>query len=386
MNTRQSPRLHALFASLLPLALMTAACAGKKEAPAKPPVPVSVAQASLEQAPLRLAAPGAVEAKNTVDVRSRVGGQILQVHFHEGDEVKQGQLLFTIDSLPLKAALDQAKAKLQHDRVLSDNAGREAARYGELVKKDFVTKEEHDAKEADARSQTANLAADEAAVQDARLMLGYAAIHAPITGRVGAVLIHAGNNVKANDDSLVVLHQMAPIDVKFALPQQYLAEVRRRAAAGQLPVTAIDSTGQQHTGHLAFIDNAVDPQTGTIQLKSTFDNGDRNLWPGELVQVSLQLGDERAIVAPEAAVQSGQDGDYVFVVKADQTVESRPVKVARSLGDRVVIGSGLRDGETVVTEGQLRLVNGAKVTVKPGAEAAARPADAHGSGTQGGNR
>jgi multidrug efflux system membrane fusion protein len=336
-------------------------------------VPVTVEQARRESAPLELAAVGTVEAQSTVEVRSRVGGALVRVHFHEGDEVKKGDLLFTVDPRPFQAALAEAQGRLLRDRVMADNAAREAARYAELVQKDFVTKEQADRAEAEARAQKANLASDEATVADARLQLEYATIRAPLAGRVGSLLAHEGTTVKANDQTLVVLHQMAPIDVRFPVPQQHLREVRRRDAAGALPVRVTDSGGGARTGELTFVDNAIDSQTGTIQLKATFDNRDRSLWPGELVQVSLRLGDEQAVVAPEAAVQSGQQGDYVFVVKADQTVESRPVKVARTVGDRVVIAEGLLGGETVVTDGQLRLVPGAKVTVK-GSGAASPPA------------
>jgi multidrug efflux system membrane fusion protein len=346
-------------------------------------VPVAVAEARRETAPLELAAVGTVEAKSTVEVRSRVGGEVMRVHFAEGDEVRQGDVLFTIDPRPYQTTLAEAQGRLARDRVLADNAARQAARYAELVQKDFVTKEQYDAAEAEARSQKANLAADEATVADARLQLSYATIRAPFAGRVGALLVHRGTNVKANDQTMVVLHQMAPIDVRFPVPQQHLGNVRRRAAAGQLAVLVRTSDGDR-TGTLTFVDNAIDPTTGTIQLKATVDNRDRALWPGQLVNVVLALGEEQAVVAPESAVQSGQQGDYVFVVKADQTVESRPVKVARSLGERVVIAEGLEGGETVVTDGQLRLVPGAKVTVKR-AGAPATPGTAP-PAAQGGNQ
>jgi multidrug efflux system membrane fusion protein len=369
------------------LALSVTACGhGADQAPPKPPVPVTVGLAALEPAPLQVNAPGTVDSKNTVDVRARVGGEILQVHFHEGDEVQQGQLLFSIDPRPFQAALGEAQGRLQRDRVLADNADKQAARYAELVTKDYVTKEQHDRAQADAGSQKANLAADEAAVQDAKLQLEYASIRAPISGRVGAVLAKVGNNIKANDQSLVVLHQMAPIDVRFAVPQQYLPQVRARAAADALPVTVTDTAGAVRTGKLTFIDNAIDTQTGTIQLKATMENADRALWPGQLVQASLQLGNEPAVVAPESAVSSGQQGDYVYVVKDDQTVESRPVKVARSWSGKVVIAEGLKGGETIVTDGQLRLVPGAKVTYKTaGQESAGMPAKSTGGQTQGAN-
>jgi multidrug efflux system membrane fusion protein len=361
-------------------AISTFAC-GKKETapPPRPPVPVTVAEARREAAPLDLAAVGTVEAKSTVEVRSRVGGEVMRVHFREGEEVHRGAVLFTIDPRPFQTTLAQVQARLVRDRVLADNAARQAARYAELVAKDFVTKEQYDAAEAEARSQKANLAADEATVADARLQLSYATIHSPVDGRAGALIVHAGNNIKANDDTLVVLHQMAPIDVRFPVPQQHLGEVRRRAAAGTLQVEVRDSGGTQRTGGLTFVDNSIDSQTGTIQLKATVDNADRGLWPGELVNVALRLGEEQAVVAPESAVQSGQQGDYVFIVKPDQTVESRPVKVARSVGEMAVIAEGLEGGETVVTDGQLRLVPGAKVAIKAsGAPPTAVPAAAPG--------
>ena len=356
-----------------------AACKAEEEAPKRPPVPVLVAEARREAAPLEIAATGTVESRSTVAVSARVGGEILRIHFGEGDEVKKGQPLFTIDPRPFQTALAEAQAGLERNRVLADNASREAARYAELVEKDFVTREEYDRVQAQARALQAGLAANRAAVADARLQLEYASIRAPIAGRAGAVLVHPGNNVKANDQPLVILHQMEPVDVRFPVPQRDLAEVRRRAAAGALEVTAREQGGASRVGRLTFVDNAVDGATGTIQLKATFDNADRALWPGQLVEVSLRLGEEEAVVAPEAAVQSGQQGDFVFVVKADNTVESRPVKIARSMGGRVVIAEGLEGGETVVTDGQLRLTPGAQVVVKTaGAAPAAAPASTGG--------
>jgi membrane fusion protein, multidrug efflux system len=361
---RPRPSPPPLAAAGLLAALLAACGGGTQGPPPRPPLPVTVAVASLESAPIDLSATGTVESRSTVEVRSRAGGEVVRVHFDEGDEVQRGQLLFTIDPRAFQAALAEAEADLERNRVLAENASREAQRYAELVAKDFVTREEHDRVQAQARALQAGLAADRAAVSDARLQLSYAAVRSPIAGRAGRVLVHAGNNVRANEQTLVVLHQMAPLDVRFPLPQQHLGEVRRRAALGALQVMAREPGGASHVGQLAFVDNAVDPTTGMIQLSATFENADRALWPGQLVEVSLRLGEEQAVVAPEAAVQSGQQGDFVFVVRADGTVESRPVKVVRSLGGRVVIGEGLQGGETVVTDGQLRLTPGAKVAVR----------------------
>ena len=376
--------LHSIPLLLLPALL---AC-GKAEPgpPPRPPVPVTVAEASRQAAPLEIAAVGTVESKSTVEIRSRVGGEVMRVHFEEGDEVRSGEVLFTIDPRLLGIALSEAQSRVARDRVLADNAARQAARYAELVQKDFVTKEQYDAAEAEARSLKAVLDADEATVDNARQLLSYSTIRAPMSGRTGALLVHVGSMVKANDDTLVLLNQMAPIDVRFPIPQQYLGDVRRRAAAGELQVAVRSSDGSSRAGALTFVDNAIDPTTGSIQLKATLDNGDRSLWPGELVNVVLALGDEQAVVAPESAVQSGQQGDYVFVVKPDQTVESRPVKVARTLGERVVIAEGLEGGETVVTDGQLRLVPGAKVVVKGGADTGAASAAPGAGATKGAPR
>jgi membrane fusion protein, multidrug efflux system len=383
MNDTFASRHAAKLLSLVAVLVLGSTACGKKadSKPERPPVPVTVGEARRQSAPLELTAVGTVEARSTVEVRSRVGGEVMRVHFQEGDEVHRGDVLFTVDPRSFQTALAQAEARLARDRVLAENAARRATRYADLVQKDFVTKDEHDAAEAEARSQKANLAADEAAVADARLQLSYATIRSPIDGRAGSVLVHAGNDVKANDQSMVVLHQMAPIDVRFPVPQQNLGDVRRREAAGTLAVEIRSSGDASHTGTLTFVDNAIDPTTGTIQLKATLDNRDRSLWPGELVNVALKLGQEEAVVAPDSAVQSGQQGDYVFVVGADQTVESRPVKVARTFGDQAVIAEGLQGGETVVTDGQLRLVPGAKITVKtPGAA----PSETAASGKSGG--
>jgi multidrug efflux system membrane fusion protein len=386
-TTGSARTLFALTAALWPLL----ACGkGEQGPPQRPPVPVTVAEVRRETTPLDLAAVGTVEARSTVEVRSRVGGEVMRVHFREGDEVAQGQPLFTIDTRPFQTALAQAQAQLERNQVLAENAAREAARYADLVQKDFVTREQHDRVQSEARALQAGLAADRAAVAEARLQLDYASVRAPISGRAGALLVHAGNNLRANEQTLVVLHEMAPVDVRFAIPQQHLGDVRRRAAASGGAATAlevrVDEGEGARVGRLSFVDNAVDPASGTIQLKATFDNADRGLWPGQLVQVALRLGSEQAVIAPEGAVQSGQRGDYVFVVKADQTVESRPVEVARSVGGRAVIADGLAGGETVVTAGQLRLSPGAKVVVKETAAPPLGAASTPAAPTRGGSR
>jgi membrane fusion protein, multidrug efflux system len=352
--------------------LLAAACAGKPAA--APPaaamkVPVTVGKATREAVPVTLGAVGTVESPHVVSIRSQVGGVLDKVHFSEGQDVRQGQLLFTIDPRSFEASLAQAQAQLARDQALAANAQQDVARYADLVKKDYVTQEQFDSIRANAASLAATVQADQAAVENMKLQLGYTRITAPISGRTGSVLVHAGNLVKANADTgMVSIQQMEPIDIRFAVPQQYLEKVRQRDSSGALEVTAKpeESGAEAHQGKLTFIDNAVDTSTGTIDLKASFPNHDRALWPGQFVDVSLTLAtQEDAVVVPAPAVQSGQNGDYVFVVKPDMSVESRPVKVARTMGTRTVIAEGLEGGETVVTDGQLRLKPGAVIEAKP---------------------
>jgi multidrug efflux system membrane fusion protein len=305
-----------------------------------------------------------------------VGGQLLRVHFREGDDVREGQVLFTIDPQQFEVALRAAEANLARDRARAASARAEIERYGDLITKDYVTKQDFDNVKANAEAAAATVQADSAAVAAARLDLQYATITAPISGRTGDLLVREGNLVKANDDkALVVINQLAPIAVSFAVPQQRLAEIRRYASGGALVVRATigADTTQASTagGHLSFIDNSVDPSTGTIMLKAFFPNADKTLWPGQFATVAVDLTVLRgAVVVPAGALQTGQAGDYVFVVGQDQSVAMRPVRVGPRLDDRAAIDSGLQAGEQVVTDGQLRLFPGAKVTIKNGAGAA----------------
>lgn len=370
----------------IPLLLLLAACGGSgadvpPAAGGRPAagVPVTVAAVTRETVPVRLTAVGTVEPPSSITVRSRIGGELLRVHFREGDDVKKGEPLFDIDPRPYRAALAEAEATLERDRVRARNLAQDVERYADLVAKDYVTREQYDRIQTDAAAAQATAAADQAGVDNARLDLDYCSIRSPITGRTGSLLMHEGNLVKANDDkAMVVIHQMEPIDVRFAVPQQHLAEIRARAAAGALETRAeIPESGVPPArGELSFVDNAVDTSTGTIALKATFANHDRNLWPGQIVRVTLDLAlEEDAVVAPAHAIQTGQEGDYVFVVGPERKVESRPVVVTRIAGDRAVIGEGLAAGETVVTDGQLRLVPGAAVEIK-GETAEDGPAEA----------
>lgn len=335
-----------------------------------PPAPVVVGKAVKTTVPVILHGIGNVEAMATVDVRSRVAGQILSVAIKDGADVAKGQVLFTIDPEPFRIALEQAKAQLARDQALLKKAKDDVARYAKLVAKEYVTREQYDSAVSQAASLAATIQADQAAVDDAALNLSYCTIRAPISGRAGSVNLRAGNLVKANDDPpLVSILQIEPVYVTFSVPEKNLSEIRARAAQGPLAVRAWNrgEGGDGHEGTLAFIDNAVDVQTGAIRLRGRFPNTDRALWPGQFAEVALTLAEEKdVVVVPSPAVQVGQQGAYVFVVEPDDTARMRPVVVERTEGDLSVLTSGLAGGETVVTDGQLRVVPGGRVEIKPG--------------------
>ncbi|HET9492559.1 MAG TPA: efflux RND transporter periplasmic adaptor subunit [Methylomirabilota bacterium] len=419
-----SRRLAALVLALA--SLTTSACsdrAGEAQSrpAAPPPVPVGVATAERKAVPLQVSTVGNVQPYTMVSVRPQVAGQITEVHFKEGQEVKRGDLLFTIDPRPFQAAerqalanvakdtaqlrqaeaalgqrqaeVTQALANLERDLAQLEMARVQDERYRELVQRELVAREQYDqvrtnlaavqatvqadraavenarasARAAEAMMENARAAikANEAMVETVRLQLAYTTIRAPMDGRTGNLLVQAGSVVKANEGDLVVIAQIRPIYVSFAVPEQYLSAIGRFQAAGGLKVEAVLDGGQRRAvGALTFLNNTVDPTTGTIQLKATFPNTDNALWPGRFVDVALTLSTEQAVVVPAQAVQPGQRGPFVFVVKPDLTVESRPVKPGRRLAGELVIEEGLTDGEQVVTDGHLRLVPGARVEIK----------------------
>jgi multidrug efflux system membrane fusion protein len=369
------PRLLALVS----MTSLAAACGAKDQKPAPPPTfPVTAGVVEKKDVPLEAVAVGHVDAFSTVAVRTRVGGEVTRVAFREGQDVKAGDPLFEIDRRPWQAALAEAEANLERDRARAREADENLKRYAELVKKDYVTQEQFSQAKANADALRATVKADDASLETARLNLSYCTIAAPIPGRTGGLLVHPGNMIKANDDrALVVINQVEPIYVTFAVPEAVLADVKKRAAAGRLGVTALPN-GPGLTpseGTLSFIDNAVDTTTGTINLKATFPNHDRALWPGQFTNVSLTLAVETdAVVAPTPAVQAGQSGSYVYVIKPDETVEARSVVVRRTWQQWSVIEKGLAPGERVVTDGQLRLAPGAKVAIKKDAAPAAEAA------------
>jgi multidrug efflux system membrane fusion protein len=351
----------------LVLITLTAACGGGKKAGGGPlPVPIRVGDVKRLSVPLEIAAIGHVEPYSTVSVKPRVGGEVREVGFREGDDVKAGALLFVIDPRPFEAALSEARANLARDRARLTEAEQTFKRYEDLIKKEYITQEQFDQARANKEALRATTQGDEAAVQTSQLNLDYCRITAPAPGRTGGLLVHAGNIVKANDDKpLVVINQVEPVHVSFAIPEKDFVEVKRRSAGARLPVVATPQGAKTETGEMTFLDNAVDPTTGTIMLKALFPNHDRALWPGQYVNVSLTLRvDEDSVVAPLDAILTGQSGTYVWAVKPDATVEIRAVAVRRNWGAWALITSGLAAGDRVVTDGQLRLAPGVKVVEK----------------------
>jgi len=345
---------------------------GRKAGKGPPAVPVTVAPVTQETVPIRLQAIGNVEAYSTVALKARVDGQIVQVNFREGAPVKKGDILFRIDPRPYEAALRQAEANALRDVAARSQARSQDQRYQDLLEKNFVSKEAYAQIRTNAETAEAVAKASQAALENARLNLEYCTIHSPLDGYVGKVLLQAGNLVKANDVSpLVVINQVRPIYVNFAVPEQNLPEVRKYRAAGPLTVeTLLDPGAPAVQGQLIFVDNAVDPSTGTIRLRAQFENADAALWPGQFVNVSVRLYEKvDAIVIPSPAVQNGPQGQYVYVVGPDLVADVRKITVLRTDGERTIVATGLQKGERVVTRGQLRLGSKTRVQVgKPAAE------------------
>ena len=330
-------------------------------------VPVTVAPVVLRTVPVQLQAIGNVEPYTSVAVKARVDGQIVAVGFKEGDEVRQGAMLFEIDPRPFAAALRQAQANLQKDKALLDRAVEQEKRYKDLLQKNFISPDAYEQVRTNADTAAATVAADTAAIESSKLSLDYCTIRSPVTGYAGRILIQQGNLVKANDTNpLVTLNQVVPIYVSFSVPEQDIADIRKYRGEGALRVEAGFANSRQPIGgKLASVDNAADPTTGTIRLRAEFANLDKALWPGQFVNVRVTLYEQKnAVVVPSAALQNGPRGQYVFVVKPDRTVELRDVKVARTNGEDTIVAGGLEPGESIVVTGQLRLAPG--VRVNPG--------------------
>ena len=333
-----------------------------------PAVPVAVGTVVRKSMPIEISVIGAAEPFSSVAIRAQTTGQLTGVNFTEGDDVTAGQVLFTLDRRPLEAALQQAQANLDRDLAQAANAAQQAKRFEELAQRGIAPREQVDTSKSTAAALNATVDADKAALENAKVQLQYATITAPISGRTGALMVHEGNLVRANDQaSLVVINQVTPISVAFAIPEARLPELKKYMAAGALRVTANPPNDEAPAavGRIAFVDNSVDQTTGTIRVKGTFPNSDRRLWPGQYVNVVVTLTtDPNAIVVPSVAVQAGQQGPYVYVVNKEQTVDLRAVTVGRASATETVIEKGLTPGETVVTDGHLRLVPGSRITVK----------------------
>ena len=332
------------------------------------PVPVNVGEAVKKDMPVELRAIGNVESIATVDVKAQVGGELIEVNFKEGQEVKRGDLLFTIQPMLYATQLAQAEANLARDRAQAESAQRDLDRNAQLGTKGAISKEQLDQMRSVADAAAATVKADEALVKIAGVRLGYTTIESPIDGRTGALAVQAGNLIKDNaDTAMTTIKQISPIYVTLAVPEQHLADIRRGLAERKLPVAAYEPKSGKllATGEVTFIANAVDMTTGTITLKATFSNEDRALWPGAFVDAVMRLDTEPGVtVVPASAVTIGQNGPQVFVVKEDGSAELRSVTVGRTVGQESIIQKGAVPGEKVVTNGQLRLVPGAKVIAK----------------------
>jgi len=358
-----------VVAGVLLLSLSGSGCgrADQTQSGAPPLVPVTVGTVEQKAMPVSFRAIGNIEPIESVAVRARIGGELQQVFFAEGQAVLASDRLFGIDPRPYRAALAQTEAVLARDQALLAKAEADINRYADLVEQDFVTREQYDQIKVDAAALAAAVAADQANVETAKLNLEYCTITAPVSGRTGNLNVKAGNLVKANDDTpLVTINRTRPIYASFSVPAQLLPKIIARRSAGiRVVATLPGDHSPPAEGTLTFVDNAVDTSTSTVLLKATFANEDERLWPGQFVEVTVILGEEPdRIVCPAPAVQTGQEGQYVFVVTQDRTVELRPVKVNRMDEQDAVIDDGLAPGETVVTDGQLRLVPGATIEVK----------------------
>jgi multidrug efflux system membrane fusion protein len=360
---------HVLKAlTILIVSLLCTACPAKKEQPkSKPPVPVKVVQAARKNVPIQVKAIGNIEAFTSVAIKSQVGGQIARLHFAEGSDVEKGALLVSIDPDPFQATLHQFEAALAKDQAQAKFAHEQAERYAGLLKEGIVTRDQYESLRSNAESLAATLAADRAAIRNAKIQLGYCSIRSPISGRTGMIGLQPGNLVKANDLPIVTVNQLTPIYATFSIPEKLLAEVKRAMAGKELKIEAVipNEAGATEVGTISFLDNSVNAATGTIKLKGVFANKSRKLWPGQFTDVVMTMGNRNnAVVVPTNAIQTSQQGQFIYVVKPDNTVEMRPVTASVAIGEDSVVEKGLTGGETVVVDGQLRLTPGAIVDTK----------------------
>ncbi len=348
------------------VAILIYGCSSKKEKPAPPPVPVIVASAVEKTIPVQINTIGNVEPYQTISVKTQITGEITKVNFKEGQDVGNGYLLFELDCRPYVEAVKQAEANLARDAAQARNAEVELERYTALLEEQFVTRQQYDQVRTNAAALEATLKADRAVIENNRVQVHYCSIRSPIGGRTGSLKLHQGNIVKANDVEVVVINQIQPIYVTFTINENDLPAVKKYQTNEKLKVEAFISKDERpEQGLLTFIDNAVNKVTGTIVLKGTFANSDKRLWPGQFVTVVLTLRKEpNAIIVPSQAIQTGQSGQYVFVVKPDLTADMRPVTIGATIGGETAIVKGIQAGERVVTDGQLQIIPGAQVTIK----------------------
>lgn len=360
----------ALPAALLALASLGLACSRGEGNPAAGPrpIPVRTAPAVEKDVPVEVRAVGKIVSSESVAVRAQVSGTLVAAHFAEGQTVRKGDLLLEVDRRPFQAAVSEATAKLAQDRARAENARADATRHAELVEKEFVTRQQYEAARSNAAALEAQVAADEAAVERARLNLAYASIRAPISGRTGRLLVHPGNVVSAGaPEPLLTIEQVKPVYAEFGIPERHLAAVRARREAPPRVILRTSAGGEPIEGTLSFVDNAVDPATGTILLKARVPNEDEALWPGQLVDVSVRVSERaKAVVVPASAVAAGQQGDYAYVVTPEKKAQLRTVVVDQAGETEVVIARGITAGELVVTEGQLKLRPDAPVEILQG--------------------
>jgi membrane fusion protein, multidrug efflux system len=353
---------------LLASSALLVGCAGTKAAaPPVSAVPVLAAAVQQKNMPVQVQAIGAVEAFSTVSVKTQITGELTGVFFREGQDVRKGDLLFTLDKRPFEADVRKQESNLARDAAQAELAHVQSKRYAALLKEGVIAKEQYDQFQSNADAMDAAVAADKAAIENARVQVVYCSIYSPINGRTGSLIVHRGNMIKANDNpALVNINQVEPIYVTFMVPEQYFGTIKKYAGTGKLAVQAmLPNETKPVVGKLSFMDNTVDQTTGTIKLKGEFANTDRRLWPGQFVNVALTLSTQPdAIVVPSQAIQNGQQGQFVFVIKPDMTVDARPVVVNRAASGQSVVDKGLSPGERVVTDGQLKLVPGAKVEIK----------------------
>lgn len=365
-------RYHGAICAIITCCIL-ASCTGKTQEASEAKnnreqaVPITVAAVEVKDAPIEIRTFGTVQAQSSVQIKSEVGGNLMRVHFRKGQKIRQGDLLFTIDPRSYKADLDQARANLERDQALEENARLNAKRAKELVKRGYIAQSDDDKAQTEVRMLSATTRAAEAAVVNARLQLERCFIRSPISGQVGDLLVNEGALIKANDIPMVAINQIHPIEVFFSIPQADLPGVRAHMAQKKLKVRVSFSRdgGPPEEGDLFFVDNTIDKGTGTVQLAGMFLNDRELLWPGQYVNVVLVLSVRKdALLVPAAAVQVGRDGKFVFVLRPDRTVEVRPVTAGMTTGAEVVIEKGLRSGERVVTDGHLRLTPGARVVIK----------------------